>query len=113
MIPPPLAAALASVEGWFVIGGHAVRCFVPYRPSRDVDLGVMTQEGLTTLVDALRARGNVEIVETGSDTVHLRFDGLNVSVFVLPELAALVEGCLLYTSPSPRDLSTSRMPSSA
>ena len=30
-------------------------------------------------------------------------------------LATLVEpdGCLLYTSPSPRDLSTSRMPSSA
>ena len=26
---------------------------------------------------------------------------------------ALVETCLLYTSPSPRDLSTSRMPSSA
>ena len=25
----------------------------------------------------------------------------------------LVTGCLLYTSPSPRDLSTSRMPSSA
>ena len=24
-----------------------------------------------------------------------------------------MEGCLLYTSPSPRDLSTSRMPSSA
>ena len=30
---------------------------------------------------------------------------------VLPEV--LVYGCLLYTSPSPRDLSTSRMPSSA
>ena len=28
-------------------------------------------------------------------------------------LAALGSGCLLYTSPSPRDLSTSRMPSSA
>ena len=26
---------------------------------------------------------------------------------------ALFENCLLYTSPSPRDLSTSRMPSSA
>ena len=26
---------------------------------------------------------------------------------------AIYEGCLLYTSPSPRDLSTSRMPSSA
>jgi len=29
------------------------------------------------------------------------------------ELAAIREACLLYTSPSPRDLSTSRMPSSA
>ena len=27
--------------------------------------------------------------------------------------AKLLENCLLYTSPSPRDLSTSRMPSSA
>ena len=26
---------------------------------------------------------------------------------------ALIDPCLLYTSPSPRDLSTSRMPSSA
>ena len=25
----------------------------------------------------------------------------------------ILDGCLLYTSPSPRDLSTSRMPSSA
>ena len=32
----------------------------------------------------------------------------------LPEsLKPIVKGCLLYTSPSPRDLSTSRMPSSA
>ena len=29
------------------------------------------------------------------------------------ENAALFNSCLLYTSPSPRDLSTSRMPSSA
>ena len=27
--------------------------------------------------------------------------------------ASLINSCLLYTSPSPRDLSTSRMPSSA
>ena len=32
---------------------------------------------------------------------------------VLVSSGAIVEGCLLYTSPSPRDLSTSRMPSSA
>ena len=30
-----------------------------------------------------------------------------------PPACLLVGGCLLYTSPSPRDLSTSRMPSSA
>ena len=29
------------------------------------------------------------------------------------QLPVVPEGCLLYTSPSPRDLSTSRMPSSA
>ena len=29
------------------------------------------------------------------------------------ELALALKTCLLYTSPSPRDLSTSRMPSSA
>ena len=29
------------------------------------------------------------------------------------EIMSHIKGCLLYTSPSPRDLSTSRMPSSA
>ena len=33
--------------------------------------------------------------------------------FVVPEMDESDETCLLYTSPSPRDLSTSRMPSSA
>ena len=40
-----------------------------------------------------------------------------ISMFLAAVLAAaivaLFGGCLLYTSPSPRDLSTSRMPSSA
>ena len=36
-------------------------------------------------------------------------DGSNLSGLASRE----VYGCLLYTSPSPRDLSTSRMPSSA
>ena len=34
-----------------------------------------------------------------------------ISIWLLP--MHLVKACLLYTSPSPRDLSTSRMPSSA
>eukprot|EP00831_Metopus_contortus_P073300 TRINITY_DN66854_c0_g1_i1.p1 TRINITY_DN66854_c0_g1~~TRINITY_DN66854_c0_g1_i1.p1 ORF type:complete len:104 (+),score=9.30 TRINITY_DN66854_c0_g1_i1:421-732(+) len=37
--------------------------------------------------------------------------GFHITNLVLPMYSALI--CLLYTSPSPRDLSTSRMPSSA
>ena len=36
-----------------------------------------------------------------------------VSMLLLSGYLAYVTNCLLYTSPSPRDLSTSRMPSSA
>ena len=35
------------------------------------------------------------------------------SIYVELSPTEQIEGCLLYTSPSPRDLSTSRMPSSA
>ena len=47
------------------------------------------------------------------------FDGVPDATFILPQpesteaVPAQVQSCLLYTSPSPRDLSTSRMPSSA
>ena len=42
-------------------------------------------------------------------------DGINAPGLAILERIArnLAEDCLLYTSPSPRDLSTSRMPSSA
>ena len=42
----------------------------------------------------------------------LAFKGI-AGFFVLDTGSGLVMLCLLYTSPSPRDLSTSRMPSSA
>ena len=41
---------------------------------------------------------------------QLSFDDI---AWFLPHLEATENTCLLYTSPSPRDLSTSRMPSSA
>ena len=42
------------------------------------------------------------------------FIGLGVLIlFGSPILNLVAYACLLYTSPSPRDLSTSRMPSSA
>ena len=49
---------------------------------------------------------------------HLKSEGLDVSSFsdgelLLNELDKDVPDCLLYTSPSPRDVEESRMPSSA
>mgnify|MGYP000011622653 CR=1 FL=1 len=52
--------------------------------------------GVATVYD-----GDWNLVVTGKDTSNNY------------KLWSLVYGCLLYTSPSPRDLSTSRMPSSA
>ena len=61
---------------------------------------------------------------TAVDSVSTRFERGQISAIIGPNGAGkttffnLVAGthkpsCLLYTSPSPRDLSTSRMPSSA
>ena len=49
-----------------------------------------------------------ELVLACSKTMMSRGGGLR-----LLKIHRTSEGCLLYTSPSPRDLSTSRMPSSA
>ena len=54
-----------------------------------------------SLLDEVRLGGDNSVRE-----LTVRFDGVDVPV-------AAVNVCLLYTSPSPRDLSTSRMPSSA
>ena len=91
VIPDALGQAVDDLPYWFVIGGHAVRCFCPYRPSRDVDFGVSSAENLDDLLTQLERRGQVELVERGEDTVHLRFDGINVSIFVLDGLAPFVE----------------------
>ena len=81
-----LARAIADTRYWFVIGGQAVRCFAPYRPSRDADLGVAHAKDLRSLVAQLRRHGRVQILERSADTVHLTLEGIDVSIFVLPEL---------------------------
>ena len=43
---------------------------------------------------------------------HIKEDGYHQRIIVDNDYT-IIGGCLLYTSPSPRDLSTSRMPSSA
>ena len=52
--------------------------------------------------------------KTHYKTEYVESEDVLTSFFDLGESKLeLIESCLLYTSPSPRDLSTSRMPSSA
>ena len=46
------------------------------------------------------------VINTGDDFEHL-------GLFISPDIDTVTYTCLLYTSPSPRDVEESRMPSSA
>jgi len=91
VMPAPVAKALDDTRYWFVIGGQAVRCFCPYRPSDDVDFGVANARDAASLLAQLRRRGRIEILERAPDTVHLTLDGVPVSIFVLSRVAPHTE----------------------
>ena len=56
VIPRVLGEALDPLPYWFVIGGQAVRCFAPYRPSRDIDFGIDSPANLDDLVGHVEGR---------------------------------------------------------
>ena len=56
----------------------------------------------------INALADADVLEQGCKTVALQPCSRTSA-----SASALIQRCLLYTSPSPRDLSTSRMPSSA
>ena len=97
--------------------------------------GVINLRGQVIPVIDLRAKFGMETTEVTEETciivVEIAQDGLEFSTGIVvdhvqevldiagedieeaPQFGSSVNTCLLYTSPSPRDLSTSRMPSSA
>lgn len=91
VMPAPLARVLDETPYWFVIGGQAVRCFAPYRPSRDVDFGVDAPATLEALLDQLARSGTLEVLDRAPGTVHLQWNGIKVSIFVLERLIPHVE----------------------
>jgi len=71
---------------------------------------VATKPDLVIAAVPYQERAVGEILKSGT-----RFLGLAPKTLsdIYTDIATIASSCLLYTSPSPRDLSTSRMPSSA
>ena len=77
--------------------------------------------GFASHPDVLESAGardaDMIVAATQSDEVNMVICQIAHSIFAVPRKIARLRAkaylCLLYTSPSPRDLSTSRMPSSA
>ena len=84
-----------------------------FRANQDVDDRVMDSNDLE------REKGITILAKNTS----VRYEGVKLNIIDTPGHAdfggeverglTMVDGCLLYTSPSPRDISGSRMPSSA
>ena len=85
-----------------------------------VGMGLAGGMGASQLADSARGAGRIVAVADASDVEALRAadvrlrGGLTRQVPVLVvRIAGPANACLLYTSPSPRDRTRSRMPSSA
>ena len=73
----------------------------------------ISEINVTPFVDVMLVLLIIFMVTAPLLTVGVQVDLPESSADSLPEEAEPLTLCLLYTSPSPRDLSTSRMPSSA
>ena len=111
--------ATSGVAVWSRMADGAARADVVIRAgSFRADPG---QDGVAIFTTVVPGRAPVRVVVDDEDatwgTVDIAPLQLHGIQLVAPELVPLtleaVDGCLLYTSPSPRDATLSRMPSSA
>ena len=93
---------------------HAEKRFVPFTPEQIYDLvaDVRQYPAFLPWCIAARIRSQSEDNLTADLIIGFRMFRESFTSYVALDRERL-EICLLYTSPSPRDLSTSRMPSSA
>ena len=99
-----------------VVTGRQAQVPGYFRPSKAWDLLIFDEE---TLVAAIELKSIADSFGKNSNNRNEEVLGSGVDINeaftenAFEGLTRLFIGCLLYTSPSPRDLSTSRMPSSA
>ena len=105
-----------ALDGVLKHGGPVTNNNSPYyqKFSLNYNINLITQSSLEAQIPA--------ISDDIAYNCHDIDDGIRANLFTLDDLVEIdlirncvinIKSCLLYTSPSPRDLSTSRMPSSA
>ena len=82
----------------------------PYKKESILAPLCVTAEVLLEITIPLLMSRIVDVGIANRDLAYVAKLGL---LMILMALAGMVMGCLLYTSPSPRDMRRSRMPSSA
>ena len=78
-----------------------------------ISLAANQISGLTTTINQAIGQSVSNGTVASRITLNPINTGLGVYAVDVNSISNPLNGCLLYTSPSPRDLSTSRMPSSA
>ena len=103
----PLAKKLFDVDG--VVGVFLGSDFITITKKEDFLWEHIKPALLGTIMDFLQS-GEEILKEDSGDSLHEIHDGPDSEI--VKKITDLLD-CLLYTSPSPRDPKTSRMPSSA
>ena len=99
-----------AIIGLGLIGSslaHAARAqgLAVHIAGHDADIGIRARADAISLVDSMHSDIGDAVMDADLVIVATPVGAC--------EAVAMAINCLLYTSPSPRDLSTSRMPSSA
>ena len=97
-------AAFAAL--WALVGGFACAWMIPLEAN-------MLEEGIALHLSQRMMGGEHLFRDLASFTGPLPFELLALLFRIFGDDLMVARGCLLYTSPSPRDQRGSRMPSSA